>query len=235
MDELVRSAARARRSTLVHLARASPRARSRAPLSCGYWARAGRAPWQGRCAGARLRGRAQAYSLGGENMHYGTPVNPACPDRVPGGSSSGSAVRGRPREAHRPGLMHLAGRTCLRKRGHISAADAAAGQSDKRQKAWRCWCRALHTLRGGAVDLGMLQDSASALCMACVTGAQPCNSSRRPARLSARPSLAGRCGGWLRGYRAGQRHRRCAARLSGLQRPCGPCIGTASSCAAAKG
>ena len=33
-----------------------------------------------------------AYSLNGENMHYGTPVNPAAPDRVPGGSSSGSAV-----------------------------------------------------------------------------------------------------------------------------------------------
>lgn len=33
-----------------------------------------------------------AYSLNGENMHYGTPTNPACPDRIPGGSSSGSAV-----------------------------------------------------------------------------------------------------------------------------------------------
>lgn len=32
-----------------------------------------------------------AYSLQGENPHYGTPVNPACPDRTPGGSSSGSA------------------------------------------------------------------------------------------------------------------------------------------------
>jgi amidase len=31
-----------------------------------------------------------AYSLTGENVHYGTPVNPAAPDRVPGGSSSGS-------------------------------------------------------------------------------------------------------------------------------------------------
>src|SRR5262249_45904022 len=30
--------------------------------------------------------------LEGENAHYGTPVNPACPDRLPGGSSSGSAV-----------------------------------------------------------------------------------------------------------------------------------------------
>jgi Asp-tRNA(Asn)/Glu-tRNA(Gln) amidotransferase A subunit family amidase len=33
-----------------------------------------------------------AYSINGENAHYGTPVNPCVPDRVPGGSSSGSAV-----------------------------------------------------------------------------------------------------------------------------------------------
>ncbi|KAF8038760.1 hypothetical protein BT93_B1344 [Corymbia citriodora subsp. variegata] len=33
-----------------------------------------------------------AYSLFGENEHYGTPRNPCAPDRVPGGSSSGSAV-----------------------------------------------------------------------------------------------------------------------------------------------
>ncbi|XAR49106.1 Amidase [Bertholletia excelsa] len=33
-----------------------------------------------------------AYSIDGENIHYGTPKNPCAPDRVPGGSSSGSAV-----------------------------------------------------------------------------------------------------------------------------------------------
>ncbi|KAI5566471.1 hypothetical protein BDE02_13G022300 [Populus trichocarpa] len=33
-----------------------------------------------------------AYSIHGENIHYGTPINPCAPDRVPGGSSSGSAV-----------------------------------------------------------------------------------------------------------------------------------------------
>ena len=33
-----------------------------------------------------------AYSLEGINQHYGTPVNPKAPDRIPGGSSSGSAV-----------------------------------------------------------------------------------------------------------------------------------------------
>lgn len=32
------------------------------------------------------------YSLGGENYHYGTPVNPHGENRIPGGSSSGSAV-----------------------------------------------------------------------------------------------------------------------------------------------
>ncbi len=46
-------------------------------------------------AGGRLVGKTISdeltYSLTGENVHYGTPLNPGCPDRVPGGSSSGSA------------------------------------------------------------------------------------------------------------------------------------------------
>ncbi|NJO99016.1 MAG: amidase [Pleurocapsa sp. CRU_1_2] len=33
-----------------------------------------------------------AYSLEGINKHYGTPINPTAPERIPGGSSSGSAV-----------------------------------------------------------------------------------------------------------------------------------------------
>ena len=33
-----------------------------------------------------------ACSLTGANMHYGTPINPTDPQRLPGGSSSGSAV-----------------------------------------------------------------------------------------------------------------------------------------------
>lgn len=33
-----------------------------------------------------------AYSLTGANIHYGTPSNPAAPNHLPGGSSSGSAV-----------------------------------------------------------------------------------------------------------------------------------------------
>jgi amidase len=47
-------------------------------------------------AGASLVGKTitdeLAYSLNGDNMHYGTPQNPNAPGRVPGGSSSGSAA-----------------------------------------------------------------------------------------------------------------------------------------------
>ncbi|MEF7616618.1 amidase [Aquincola sp. MAHUQ-54] len=45
------------------------------------------AAWVGRTVTDEL-----TYSLAGINMHYGTPVNPASPGRLPGGSSSGSAV-----------------------------------------------------------------------------------------------------------------------------------------------
>ena len=47
-------------------------------------------------AGAAMVGKTVtdelAFSLEGENEHYGTPINPRCPERLPGGSSSGSAV-----------------------------------------------------------------------------------------------------------------------------------------------
>ncbi|PWK71678.1 amidase [Aminobacter sp. AP02] len=47
-------------------------------------------------AGARFVGKTQtdelAFSLMGQNAHYSYPVNPAAPDRVTGGSSSGSAA-----------------------------------------------------------------------------------------------------------------------------------------------
>jgi amidase len=47
-------------------------------------------------AGARFVARTitdeLAFSLEGENHFEGTPINPRCPDRLPGGSSSGSAV-----------------------------------------------------------------------------------------------------------------------------------------------
>lgn len=46
-------------------------------------------------AGARFVGKTHteelAWSLYGTNVHFGTPINPAAPDRIPGGSSSGSA------------------------------------------------------------------------------------------------------------------------------------------------
>src|SRR4051812_47312865 len=46
-------------------------------------------------AGARCEGKTItdeiAFSLLGENHFYGTPLNPAAPERVPGGSSSRSA------------------------------------------------------------------------------------------------------------------------------------------------
>ena len=47
-------------------------------------------------AGATLIGKTVtdelAFSLEGRNVHYGHLANPVCPDRLPGGSSSGSAV-----------------------------------------------------------------------------------------------------------------------------------------------
>jgi amidase len=46
-------------------------------------------------AGARFVGKTicdeLCFSMTGQNVHFGTPLNPAAPDRVPGGSSSGSA------------------------------------------------------------------------------------------------------------------------------------------------
>lgn len=47
-------------------------------------------------AGARLEGKTKtvelAYGLTGENVWHGTPINPGAPDRLPGGSSCGSAA-----------------------------------------------------------------------------------------------------------------------------------------------
>ncbi len=49
-----------------------------------------------RAAGARIVGKTNLHELcfgsSGVNPHYGTPVNPIDPGRIPGGSSSGSAV-----------------------------------------------------------------------------------------------------------------------------------------------
>lgn len=47
-------------------------------------------------AGGSLQGMTHTdelmFSLNGQNAHYGTPINPKAPDRIPGGSSSGSAA-----------------------------------------------------------------------------------------------------------------------------------------------
>ncbi|MGC3963173.1 MAG: amidase [Rhodocyclaceae bacterium] len=47
-------------------------------------------------AGATLTGKVitdeLAYSIHGDNAHYGMPINSAAPDRIPGGSSSGSVA-----------------------------------------------------------------------------------------------------------------------------------------------
>jgi len=47
-------------------------------------------------AGARFVGKTHtdelAFSMNGKNAHFGTPVNGAAPQRIPGGSSSGSAA-----------------------------------------------------------------------------------------------------------------------------------------------
>lgn len=47
-------------------------------------------------SGAALHGKTLtdelAYSIHGDNIHYGLPINAAAPERIPGGSSSGSAA-----------------------------------------------------------------------------------------------------------------------------------------------
>ncbi|KAJ7012107.1 outer envelope protein 64 [Populus alba x Populus x berolinensis] len=43
------------------------------------------------CVGQTVMGEL-GFGVSGENMHYGTPINPEMPAHVPGGSSSGSAV-----------------------------------------------------------------------------------------------------------------------------------------------
>ena len=49
-------------------------------------------------AGARFAGKTVtdelAFSLNGQNAHFGSPINGAAPDRITGGSSSGSAAAG---------------------------------------------------------------------------------------------------------------------------------------------
>lgn len=74
------------------------------PTRCGTAARADAAPAQAHATvvarlldhGFRIVGKTRmhelAFGMTGVNAHDGTPVNPRWPDRIPGGSSSGSAV-----------------------------------------------------------------------------------------------------------------------------------------------
>ncbi len=66
-------------------------ARSHPPAAASAWAVEA---WL--AAGATLAGKTitdeLAYSLNGQNAHYGTPTNVNAPGRIPGGSSSGSAA-----------------------------------------------------------------------------------------------------------------------------------------------
>ena len=60
------------------------------PAACRPCASSSCWPRAHRCEGKTITDEI-AFSLLGENHFYGTPLNPAAPDRVPGGSSSGSA------------------------------------------------------------------------------------------------------------------------------------------------
>jgi amidase len=46
---------------------------------------------QGACWVGKTHTVELTYCMTGKNIHFGTPINPAAPDRLPGGSSSGSA------------------------------------------------------------------------------------------------------------------------------------------------
>jgi len=77
------------------------------------------------------------YSLTGENVHFGTPVNVNAPGRVPGGSSNGSAA------AVAGGLVDFALGTIAAARCEFLRAIAASSGCVRRTDAcpmWEC-CR----------------------------------------------------------------------------------------------
>ena len=90
-------------------------------------------------AGATLVGKVitdeLAFSLHGDNMHYGAPINAAAPDRVTGGSSSGSVAAAAARLVdftlgHGYGRLHARAGELLRRVGPAPhARPAAAGRA----------------------------------------------------------------------------------------------------------
>jgi len=103
-------------------------------------------------AGADMVGKTHCdelcYSLTGENVHFGTPVNINAPGRVPGGSSNGSAAAvagktGRLRARHR--LRRLGAHSGELLRHHRAAPDPWA------RSATRAFCRSVRasTWSGG--------------------------------------------------------------------------------------
>ena len=88
-------------------------------------------------AGARFVGKTQteelAFSLMGQNAHFPHPVNPAAPDRVTGGSSSGSAA------AVAGGLVDIA--TGSDTGGSIRAPASFCGLIGLRTTPWRDFAR----------------------------------------------------------------------------------------------
>ena len=84
-------------------------------------------------AGADMAGRTHCdelcYSLTGENVHYGAPVNVNAPGRIPGGSSNGSAaaVAGGARLCARLRLRRLGAHPRQLLRNSRTAADVGTG------------------------------------------------------------------------------------------------------------
>ena len=104
-------------------------------------------------AGARFVGKTHtvelAYSLNGINNHFGTPINPAAPDRVPGGSSSGSAaaVAGAARAISASARIRAA--QCAGRRA-IAASSASARRTTGCRWTARCRLPPHSTRRAGS-------------------------------------------------------------------------------------
>jgi amidase len=70
----------------------TPRYLERAPIETAHAHAVATLIGQGATVSGLAHTDELAYGLGGTNPHYGTPPNPAAPDRIPGGSTSGPSV-----------------------------------------------------------------------------------------------------------------------------------------------